>query len=234
VQRYWIISLQNAGLTIMVIYIEIRIYSINTGTWQGIHHVVLTIWCADDMHFKKFVEQSPMQEMATPTYNTHTRTTVRLLNSNKLYVGDGYLSNVTAGEVLHTRVLLEDEVVVYVTNVFDSACEVQEPFQDYLGECVHTMIRWKCENLLFEEGDGMRELQDQDIVHTNAFSTFEWMEEGGPSNTFEGCLSQEYEQRKKFWDGQIREENRKSIPTEKVREDSTQLQVQFEPELPDT
>jgi hypothetical protein len=127
--------------------------------------------------------------MATPAYNTHTRTTVRLLNVKELHVGDGYLSNVTAGEVLHTRVLLEDEVAVYVTNVFDSACEVQEPFQDYLGECVHTVIRWKCENLLFEEGDGMGELQDQGTIHTNAFSTFEWMEEGGPGKTFEGCLS---------------------------------------------
>ena len=53
---------------------------------------------------------------------------MKLLNAKKLCVGDGYLSNVTAGELLHTRVLQEDEVAMYVTNVFDSACEVEEPF----------------------------------------------------------------------------------------------------------
>jgi hypothetical protein len=56
----WDFSLQNAGLTIMFIYIEIRIYSIKTGTWQGIDHVALTIWSVNDVHYRKFVEQSPM------------------------------------------------------------------------------------------------------------------------------------------------------------------------------
>jgi hypothetical protein len=172
--------------------------------------------------------------MATLAYNTHTRTMVKLLNTKKLCVGDGYLNNVMAGEVLHTRVLQEDEVAVYVTNVFDSACEVEEPFQDCLGDCVHIVIRWKCENVLFEEGDGMRVHQEKGTVHTNVFSTFEWMEEGGPSNTFDGCLSQEYEKKKKFWNVQIQKENMKSISTDKVRENSTQSQGQFEPELPDT
>jgi hypothetical protein len=87
---------------------------------------------------------------------------------------------------------------------------------------------------LFEEGDGMRVHQEKGTVHTNVSSTFEWMEEGGPSNTFEGCLSQEYEKKKKCCNVQIRKENMKSIPTNKVRENSTQSQVQFEPELPDT
>jgi hypothetical protein len=140
---------------------------------------------------------------------------VKLLNAKKLCVGDEYLSNVTAGEVLHTRVLQE------VTNVFDSACEVDEPFQDCLGNCVHIMIRWKCENVLFEEGDGMRVHQEKGTVLTNVFSTFEWMEEGGSNNTFDGCLSQEFEKKKKFWNVQIRKENMKSIPTDKVRENST-------------
>jgi hypothetical protein len=53
-------------------------------------------------------------------------------------------------------------------------------------------------------------------------------------STFEGCLNQEYEKRKKFWDGQIRKENRKSILTEKVSDTSTQSQVQFEAKLPHT
>ena len=66
--------------------------------------------------------------MATPTYNTHMRTKVKLLYAKKLCVGDGHLSNVTVGEVLHTHLLQEDEVVVYVTNVFDNACEIEEPF----------------------------------------------------------------------------------------------------------
>jgi hypothetical protein len=156
---------------------------------------------------------------------------VKLLNAQKLCVGDGYLSNVTTGQVLHTRVLQEDEVAVYVTNVFDGACEVQEPFHDCLGECACTVIRWKCENVLFGEEDAGNELQDHGTVHTNVFSTFEWMEEGGPSTTSEGCLIEEYEQKKKFPDGQIRKENRKSVFTRKVSKTSTQSQVQFEAEL---
>jgi hypothetical protein len=83
---------------------------------------------------------------------------VKLLNTEKQCVGDGYLSTIRAGQVLHTRVLQEDEVAVHVTNVFDSTCEVQEPFQDCLGECVNAVIRWKCENVVFEEEDAVNKL----------------------------------------------------------------------------
>jgi hypothetical protein len=65
---------------------------------------------------------------------------VKLLNTEKLCVGDGYLSTIRPGQALHTRVLQEDEVAVHVTNVFDSTCEVQEPFQDCLGECVNVRM----------------------------------------------------------------------------------------------
>ena len=79
----------------------------------------------------------------------------------------------------------------------------------------------------------MRVHQEKGIIHTNVFSIFEWMEEGGPSITFEGCLSQEYEKKKKCWNVQIQKENMKLIPTDKVRKNSTQSQVQFELELLD-
>jgi hypothetical protein len=83
---------------------------------------------------------------------------MKLLNMKKLCVGDGYLSTIRSRQVLHTWVLQEDEVAVHVTNVFDSTCEVEEPFQDYLGECVNAVIRWKCENVVFEEEDAVNKL----------------------------------------------------------------------------
>jgi hypothetical protein len=126
--------------------------------------------------------------MESIVHSMHTRTTVKLLNTEKLCVGDGYLSTIRAGQVLHTRVLQEDEVAVHVTNVFDSTCEVQEPFQDCLGKCVNTVIRWKCENVVFEEEDVVNKLQEYNTIHTNVFKSFEWTEEGGPSNTYEECL----------------------------------------------
>jgi hypothetical protein len=52
--------------------------------------------------------------MATPMPCTHTTAHVSLLSAESCCVGDGYLSNLKAGEVLHTRILEEDEVAVYV------------------------------------------------------------------------------------------------------------------------
>jgi hypothetical protein len=75
--------------------------------------------------------QMPSKQMGTP---------VTLLSKEKVCVGYGYLSNFKAGQVLHTRILQEDEVAVYVTNVFDSTCEVQEPFQECLGKCANIVI----------------------------------------------------------------------------------------------
>jgi hypothetical protein len=126
--------------------------------------------------------------MATTVHNTHMRTIVKLLNSKKLCVGEGYKSTVKAGQVLHTRVLQEDEVAVYVMNVFDSTCEVEESFQDCLGECVNTVIRWKSGNVVSREEDAANKLQEHDAVHTGVFNTFEWIEEGRRRNTDEGCM----------------------------------------------
>jgi hypothetical protein len=162
----------------------------------------------------------------------HTRTTVKLLNTEKLCVGDGYLSTIRAGQVLHTRVLQEDEVAVHVTNVFDSTCEVQEPFQDCLGECVNVVIRWKCENVVFEEEDAVNKFQEYNTVHTNVFKSFEWTEEGGPSNTYEECLIQENDQ-KKFWYGHVQMENKKSLRSKKAGEHSTKSLIGLQPELDD-
>jgi hypothetical protein len=53
-------NVENIGVTIMFIWIGMQIYSSNTGIWQRVHHVVLTIWCVDDMQYRKFVEQPPM------------------------------------------------------------------------------------------------------------------------------------------------------------------------------
>ena len=66
--------------------------------------------------------------MGTPVPYIHTTTYVLLLNAKNSCVRDGYLNNLKAGEVLHTRTLEEDEVAVYVRNVFDSTCKVDEPF----------------------------------------------------------------------------------------------------------
>jgi hypothetical protein len=169
--------------------------------------------------------------MATTIHNTHMRTTVKLLNSKKLCVGEGYLSTVKAGEVLHTCVLQEDEVAVYVMNVFDSMCEVEEPFQDCLGKCVNVVIRWKSGNVVSREEDAANKLQEHDAVHTGVFNTFEWIEEGGQRNTDEGCMIQENEHKKKFRYGHVRMENSKALPSEKLDDQSTKSQVGLEPKL---
>jgi hypothetical protein len=78
--------------------------------------------------------------MATEMPSTHMGTPVTLLNKEKICVGYGYLSNFKASQVLHTRVLQEDEVAVSMTNILDSTCEVEEPFQECLGECANIVI----------------------------------------------------------------------------------------------
>ena len=72
---------------------------------------------------------------------THIGTHVLLLNTKKHCIGIKYLSTLKAGEVLHTRVLREDEVVVSVNNVFDNTYKVEEPFQDCLDKCEHKLIQ---------------------------------------------------------------------------------------------
>jgi hypothetical protein len=118
-----------------------------------------------------------------------------------------------------------------VTNVFDSTCEVEEPFQDCLGECINAVIRWKSGNVVSREEDFAHKLQEHDAVHTEVFNTFKWIEEGGQRNTDEGCMIQENELKKKFWYGHVRMENNKALPSKKLNDQSTQSQVGLEPEL---
>ena len=110
--------------------------------------------------------------MESTIHSMHTRTIVKLLNTEKLCVGDGYLSTIRTRQILHTQVLQEDEVAVHVTNVFDSTCKIQEPFQDYLGKCVNPVIWWRCENVVFEEEDAVNKLQEYNTIHTNVFKSF--------------------------------------------------------------
>ena len=76
-----------------------------------------------------------------------TKTHVSLFNAEHDHVRDGYLGNIRCGDVLHTRALQEDEIVVYVTNVIDGTCSVEEPFLTHLSECECTFIRWKVQHI---------------------------------------------------------------------------------------
>jgi hypothetical protein len=133
--------------------------------------------------------------MATVVPTTHIGTRVTLLNSDKVCVGDGYLSTLKAGEVLHTRVLKDDKVAVLVTNVFDSTCEVDEPFLDCLVDCLHTVIRWKYGNVVCG-------------VRGNCLDAFEWKEEGGPSGNQERYVIEKKKQRNKLEFSPLHTENR--------------------------
>jgi hypothetical protein len=72
-----------------------------------------------------------------------TQAQVSLLNIEGVCVGEGCLSTVQAGRVLHTRALQEDEVAVYITKIIDESYTVREPFQELLSECGSSFIRWK-------------------------------------------------------------------------------------------
>jgi hypothetical protein len=48
-----------------------------------------------------------------------------------------------ARDVLHTSVVQDDEVIVYVTNLINGSCIVREPFRELLSECGQPFIRWK-------------------------------------------------------------------------------------------
>ena len=66
----------------------------------------------------------------------------------------------------------------------------------------------------------MNKLQEYNTIHMNVFKSFEWMEEGGPSNTYEERLIQENDQ-KKFWYVHVQMENKKSLRSKKAGEHST-------------
>ena len=71
------------------------------------------------------------------------KTKVTLINENGSTVAYGNLGTTKPGEQLHCKVLEEDELCVFVTDVLVACCPVNEPFLDTLGECVDTHIRWR-------------------------------------------------------------------------------------------
>lgn len=156
---------------------------------------------------------------------THTGTHVTYLNSDKVCVGDGYLSNLKAKEVLHTRVLKEDEVAVLVTNVFDSTCEVDEPFLDCLVDCQHTVIRWKYGNVVCGARDATNDLQRYGNVHGNCLDAFEWKEEGGPSGNQERYMIEKKKQRNNLEFSPLHTENREFPVPNSAGDQSRDLQA---------
>jgi hypothetical protein len=146
----------------------------------------------------------PSKQMGTP---------VTLLSKEKVCVGYGYLSNFKAGQVLHTRILQEDEVAVYVTNVLNSTCEVEEPFQECLGECANIVIRWKYENVVHGVEDATNDLHRQSTICSNGLQAFEWTEDSGPSDTKENYYSGIKKQKK----------TREYTPMHMAKEGATQL-----------
>jgi hypothetical protein len=131
-----------------------------------------------------------MSEMATQMPSMQMGTPVTLLNKEKICVGYGYLSNFKVGQVLHTRLVQEDEVVVYVTKIFDSTCKVEEPFQECLDECAYTVIRWKYENIVQRVEDARNDVHRHCTIRSNCFQTFEWRKEGGPGDTKKNYYSE--------------------------------------------
>ena len=76
------------------------------------------------------------------------KTRVSLLKKEHVSIGEGYVSTMKVGDVLHTCALLEDEIAVTVTKILDGKCTVQEPFLEVLKECMNTCIRWKTEHVV--------------------------------------------------------------------------------------
>jgi hypothetical protein len=56
------------------------------------------------------------------------KTRVSLLNIEHVSVGEGYVSTVKVGDILHTRTLLEDEVAVIVTKILDGRWQYKNHF----------------------------------------------------------------------------------------------------------
>jgi hypothetical protein len=146
----------------------------------------------------------PSMQMGTP---------VTLLSKEKVCVGYGYLSSFKAGQVLHTCMLHEDEVAMYVTNVFDSTCKVEEPFQECLGECANIVIRWKYENVVYRVEDATNDVHRHNTVCSNCFQTFEWTEEGGAGDTEENYYSENKKQKRAV----------EYCPTHMAKEGGTQI-----------
>ena len=112
-----------------------------------------------------------------------TKTRLSLLNRAHVLVGEGYLSTLQVRDVLHTRALEEDEVAVFVTDVFDANCTAHEPFQDFLGECTNTCIRWKKKYVDEVVQPAIDESKKNGQSSGNCFDAFEWTEEDVETGT---------------------------------------------------
>jgi hypothetical protein len=108
----------------------------------------------------------------------HTETRVTLLNRDHISVGEGYLSTLEEGDVLHMCALQGDEVGVYVTNILNKKYAVDEPFLEFLEECANTFIRWKHEYVVYRGRDTVEEVQRKSAADETCFRVFEWTEEG--------------------------------------------------------
>jgi hypothetical protein len=104
----------------------------------------------------------------------YTKTRVSLLNREYVFIGEGYRRNVKVGDILHTRALLEDEVAVHVTKIIDGECAVQEPFLEFLEECMNTCIRWKKRYVVELAENVVERRRRTSRSSENSFDVFQW------------------------------------------------------------
>jgi hypothetical protein len=124
------------------------------------------------------------------------KTRVSLLNIEHVSVGEGYVSTMKVGDILHTRALLEYEVAVIVTKILDGRCAVQEPFLEVLEECMNTCIRWKTEHVVELATNAVEVGERNGHFGGHRFNVFEWTEEeGGIRSSDDGFIQQKKEQR---------------------------------------
>jgi hypothetical protein len=109
----------------------------------------------------------------------NTRTHVSLLNAHNVCVGQGFLGRMKVGEILHTRAIREDEVVVFVTHVIDGSCSVDEPFRKLLSECERTFIRWNYQQLQVLPDHLSTNVNAISSPPVNNFAVFDWGEADG-------------------------------------------------------
>jgi hypothetical protein len=135
--------------------------------------------------------------METVEQRLYMKTRVSLLNREHVSIGEGYVSTMKVGDVLHTRALLEDEVAVTVIKIFDGKCAVQEPFLEVLEECMNTCIRWKTEHVVELAKNTVQVVERTGRSGGNCFDAFEWTEEdGGTSSYDDGFILQKKEPRR--------------------------------------
>jgi hypothetical protein len=149
------------------------------------------------MYCRANVERYWTHEMETTKQRLCTKTLVSLLNRKHVSVGEGYISTVKVGDVLHTRAVLEDEVAVTVTKVIDGKCAVEEPYLEYLEECMNTCIRWKIEYVVEVAANAEEELKRRGRSGGHHFDVFEWTEDDRGTRSYDdGFIRQKKEQRR--------------------------------------